>query len=49
VAYALFWFEDPALDAVAKQYIPDAALYEVRRTDARSAKKAHLERMKKGK
>ena len=49
VAYELFWFEDPALDAVAKQYIPDAGQYERRRTGALSAKKAHLERMKKGK
>jgi hypothetical protein len=47
LASELFWFEDPALDAVAKQYIPDAAEYKRRRTEAHSAKKADLQRMKR--
>jgi hypothetical protein len=48
IAPALFWFEDPALDSVAKQYIPDAEVYEMRRTEAlRGKKKADLQRKKK--
>jgi hypothetical protein len=48
IAPALFWFDDPALDSVAKQYIPDAALYEMRRTEALEGKrKADLQRKKK--
>jgi len=48
IAPALFWFEDPALDSVAKQYIPDATRYERNRTRAlRDKKEADLQRTKK--